>query len=70
MFQIKTNTTNTSDIDKPFDIVFFAAPWHLSPVNHKLLEPYFDEEIPCVVPLPHAAALLICADSKLTFAYM
>lgn len=48
MFQIKTNTTNTSDIDKPFDVMFFAAPWHLSPVDHSLLEPYFEQKIPCV----------------------
>jgi hypothetical protein len=31
MFQIVTNIS-TKDIDQPFDNVFFAAPWHSSPL--------------------------------------
>lgn len=44
MFQIRTNTSIPAQ-DQPFDNVFFAAPWHLSPIS-KSMSHFFEEEIP------------------------
>ncbi|WWD22349.1 hypothetical protein CI109_106840 [Kwoniella shandongensis] len=43
-FHIKTNRTELND-DEPFDVVFFAAPWHSSRVS-KDIEKSFSEQIP------------------------
>jgi prenylcysteine oxidase/farnesylcysteine lyase len=48
MFQLMTNVS-TKDIDKPFDNVFFAAPWHSSPISKSLAD-RFTEAIPWVSP--------------------
>jgi prenylcysteine oxidase/farnesylcysteine lyase len=43
-FHVKTNVT-ALDGEAPFDQVFFAAPWHLSPIE-KGLQKHFNESIP------------------------
>ncbi|WVQ80435.1 hypothetical protein IAT38_002540 [Cryptococcus sp. DSM 104549] len=44
LFRIKTNNTEVSD-EEPFDVVFFAAPWHSSTIS-KGLQRHFVEPIP------------------------
>lgn len=43
-FWIESNSTTLRD-DEPFDLVFFAAPWHSSPLS-KSVSHLFDEKIP------------------------
>ncbi|ORY25191.1 Prenylcysteine lyase-domain-containing protein [Naematelia encephala] len=43
-FHVKSNRSNIDD-SQPFDLVFFAAPWHSSPIS-KSLQTHFHEPIP------------------------
>jgi prenylcysteine oxidase/farnesylcysteine lyase len=43
-FRVETNST-AAQADELFDSVFFAAPWHLSPMS-KSLAHHFEEKIP------------------------
>jgi hypothetical protein len=72
MFQIVTNIS-TKDIDQPFDNVFFAAPWHSSPLAKEFTLP-LETDIPYViwflVPTPSLSSIsLSVSDPSVTFAY-
>lgn len=49
MFEIRTNNSLLQQ-NPAFDTVFFAAPWHLSPMS-KSMNHFFQEEIPYVALL-------------------
>jgi prenylcysteine oxidase/farnesylcysteine lyase len=51
MFEVRTNTSESAQA-QPFDNVFFAAPWHSSPIS-KSMAHFFDEKIPYVYALLH-----------------